>query len=67
MAIVKGICACGHAYTVREGVAYTNSVTGRPVPPCSECGYLVHLARRHGFELLQLPWQWTISGSLRHA
>ena len=61
--MVKRICGRGHPYTVTEGVMYTSVVDGRLVPPCSECGYLVHVARRYGFELIQLPWQWTLSAS----
>jgi hypothetical protein len=61
--MVKRICGRGHPYTVTEGVVYTSVLGGRLVPPCDECGYLVHVAHRYGFELIQLPWQWTLSAS----
>ena len=61
--MAKRTCSRGHPYTVTEGIMYTSVLDDRLVPPCSECGYLVHVARRHGFELIQLPWQWTLSAS----
>jgi hypothetical protein len=60
---VNGTCGRGHSYSVEEGVVYTSAITGRLVPACSECCYLLYVARSNGFELMQLPWLWTLSAT----
>jgi hypothetical protein len=61
--MVKRICGRGHSYTVAEGAVYHSVLDARIVPPCAECRYLLFVARSSGFELIQLPWRWTLSAS----
>jgi hypothetical protein len=50
--IIDGMVVCGRNH-------YYDSDRG----PCSECRYLVHVARSLGFYLIQVPWEWSLSAS----